>query len=506
MFDSRRRRLMIFLASLLIFGAAFGLLRQEEARVCMGVKILTEKDQAEIREYIYLDLSRELTHNDQPAAVDVENSTIYISQKIQQGTEPKDLMGKLKITSSSHQLSFAPDEAFTNLAEAVAQGHAFKLNVIDNVGRCMQYRVVFTTLPVLRLDSVQAHQDESGTDVLEGNLCLWAPEDPDTGRYSVKSSGVQWHVRGYTTAMLDKKSWKLSLKKKNGSNENLSFLGLGADDDWILNAMRLDDTKLKEKLFIDLWNSWAEKHTYNYKMSAGEYVEVICDQTYAGVYLLQRRIDQKYYGLAQEDILLKGKNTEIPLNLQDFYEVIYSPLDETETLALMDEILTGTGVSMVQPDNFLDVTLFLQYGSAIDNAGFKNMFYLLKKQGDSYQLSMIPWDTDMSWGVTFVNGFVYDYHKSMNHMPQRREYSAMLQEYPELESLLASRWNELRQTVFAEENILKELKANQATLEQSGALHREIDWWGLMFEGDTKENLSLFLQERLLRLDEYYSQ
>ena len=368
MFDSRRRRRIILGGFLLMFGIALGLLLYEESHVCMGVEILTEKEQSEIQEYIYLDLSRALTHNDQPAAVDVDNSTIYISQNIQPDTEPKDLLGKLKIASSSHRLSFAPDEAFANLAEAVAQGHVFKLNVMDNLNRCMQYRVVFTTLPVLRLNSVQSHREEDGTDVLEGNFCLWAPEDPDTGRYSVKSCDALWHIRGYTSAMLDKKSWKLSLKKESGSGKNLSLLGLGADDDWILNAMRLDDTKLKEKLFIDLWNSWAETHTYNYKMSAGEYVEVVCEQSYAGVYLLQRRIDRKYCGLTQEDILLKGKNTEVPGSLTDVYEIIHSPLGESETLQLMEGIWTTSDVSMIQPDNFLDISLFLQYGSAIDNS------------------------------------------------------------------------------------------------------------------------------------------
>jgi len=506
MFNSKKIRLAAFLAFLLLFALGLGFCLYLDGRVCMGVRILTEKQQADIQEYIYLDLSCALVYNDQPAAVDVDASTIYIPQNIQPGTEIKDLQGKLNIADSGYQLSFAPDEAFSDLASAVAEGHAFKLNIMDNVYRCMQYRVVFTTLPVLRMDGAVTHQNEAGRDVMDGTLCLWTPEDPDTGRYSVKSSHVQWHVRGYTAATLDKLSWKLTLKKENGDNRNLSFGGLGADDDWILNAMRFDDTKLKEKLFMDLWNTRADAVCWNDKMSSGTYVEVIQNHSYAGVYLLQRRIDRKYCNLPETDILLKSRNVLSPGSMQEAYEIVHSPLGEEETLKPMEGVFTGTDYSMLRMDNFLDTDLFVLYGSAIDNAGFKNIFYHLQNQGDTYQLSLIPWDTDMSWGVTFTNGFTYDYAKSMSQMIHRQEYYTLLREHPELDALLASRWKELRQSVFAEDHILGILKKNQAQLEQSGALHRENKYWGSVFEDDTQENLSQFLLERLALLDTYYAQ
>jgi hypothetical protein len=369
----------------------------------------------------------------------------------------------------------------------------------------MKYNVIFTTLPVLRLDGVVIGQDEEQQDLLEGNLCLWTPEDPETERYSAKSSTVQWNLRGYSSLLRKKKSWKLSLKDEAGLNNDLNFLGLGKDDDWILNAMATDDTNLKEKLFMDLWNDWTVQNPWNYKMSDGEYVEVVRNGTYSGVYLLQRRIDRKYYRLMEDDILLKGRNTELPQTLQDSYEVIYSPLEEAETLALMEGILSGTDSSMIHLDNFLDVNLFLQYSSAIDNAGIKNTFYLLKWRGDSYQLYMIPWDTDMSWGVTYITDFAYNYQRSMNELVFRREYSAMLQKIPDLKMMMSLRWAELRQAVFSEEHVLKLLEENQAALSQSGAFTRDRACWGQFFKGkDTAENLSRFLQERLVRLDQYY--
>lgn len=500
----RKRRSVVFLFFLLTMAAALFLCTQTEKQVCMGVKILTEAQQEKLQADLYEDLSQKILYNGQRAAVDAENITIYIAQNIQPGMEPKDLLGNLSFSDPSYRLYFAPDEAFSDLAAAAAQGHPFKLNIIDNINQCMQYRVIFTTLPVLRLDGTLMGQTEEGTDVLEGELCLWTPADPETGRYSVQNSTVQWHIRGNTAAMLDKKSWKLSLKNSNGTNRNLSLVGLGEDDDWILNAMRQDDTKLKEKLFMDLWNNWSDQTSWNYKMSTGEYVEVVCNSSYSGIYLLQRRPDQKYYQLSESDILLKGGNILIPNNPQEAYRVVYSPYEQQDTLCLMEGIRTGSNVSMIDPDNFLDINLFLQYASAIDNTGFKNIFYLLKNQENSYRLYMIPWDTDMSWGVVFDSGFVYDYQMSMGKMISRQEYPFMLQKYPDLDALMSLRWKELRKSVLSEDNVQKLLDETQTTLRRSGALTREINHWGPVYENDTAENLYKFLMERLRMLDDYY--
>lgn len=505
MLSNRFFRWAVFSLAVLLLSLDSSLLLRAEASTCMGVQILTQEEMALYTQYRKSDYSDFLEYNGAPVAVDTRTATLYISQKIQSDSEPKDLPGELKIRDEGCTLYFAPDNNFSSLSAATQNGYPFTLLVVSDDNTYMKYNVIFTTLPVLRLDGVVIGQDEEQQDLLEGDLCLWTPEDPETKRYSAKSSSVQWHLRGYSSLFRKKKSWKLSLKDEAGLNNDLNFLGLGKDDDWILNAMASDDTNLKEKIFMDLWNDWAVQNPWNYKMSDGEYVEVVRNGTYSGIYLLQRRIDRKYYRLMEDDILLKGRNTELPQTLQDSYEVIYSPLGETETLALMDGILSGTDSSMIHLDNFLDANLFLQYGSAIDNTGIKNTFYLLKWRGDSYQLYLIPWDTDMSWGVTYITDFAYDYQRSMNELVFRREYSAMLQKIPDLKMMMSLRWAELRQSVFSEEHVLKLLEENQAVLKQSGAFTRDQACWGQFFNGkDTAENLSRFLQERLVRLDEFY--
>lgn len=505
MYGNRIFRWVVFSLVLVVFGADSRALLREESTVCMGVRILTEEQAAAYTEYQTKDLSDILLYNGEPAAVDTGTATVYLSQDIRESSRPKDLPGKLILSDKNYTLYFAPDSHFSDLAAAAEEGHSFTLLAVSGEKTCVKYNVIFTTLPVLRLDGTFSHLDEEEREVQDGSLCLWTPNDPETGRYSAKSSGVQWHIRGGGTSAMDKNSWKLSLKDALGEINDLDFLGMGSDDDWILNSMVMDDTKQREILFQQLWNEWADQGVWNNKMSVGEYVEVVCNDSYSGIYLLQRRIDRKYYRLHEDDILLKGINWWTTENLEEAYEIVYSPLGTQETLALMDGVLQRYDCSMLQLDNFLDVSLFLQFACAADNDGVKNMFYLLRRQEDSYTLIMIPWDTDLSWGVLWTNQYDYSYDRAMGMTSQRREYDAMKARFPEIRTLMSVRWEELRSSVLSTEHVLEVLHKDQAMLVKSGALQRDTKRWGQMFNGeDTTENLFRFVEERLLRLDSTY--
>lgn len=505
MFDRRKWKCAAFLTALVMLAATAALSFWRESRTCMGVRILTQTQMSEYTDYVPGDFSWEMRYNEERAAVDVHTSAIYIAQDIREGVQAKDLDGRLRIDHAGYQIYFAPDPWFSDLNGAVEEGHRFALIVTDGSREYMQYDVVFTTLPVLRLDGDPARLDEEGRTVSEGEVCLWTPNDPDSGRYSVKSSRTEFHVRGETTSYMEKAPWKLSLKDKTGGNRDLAFLGMGADDDWILNSLSLDDTKLKERLFMDLWNGMAAEMDGNWKMSAGEYVEVVNGGRYMGIYLLQRRLDAKYLELEAGDILLKGQSTSKAEQVSDAYEVVSSPLSGEETCALAAGVWDRSDCSILRIDNFVDVTLFLQYAAAQDNTRYKNMFYVLREGEAGYEMSMIPWDTDLSFGVVWNDGFDYDYAASLEMLVRRREYAAMEQLYPDLNQRLAERWSQLREDVLSLENVLSVLRNAEAPLVSSGASLREWERWPPFYEGeDTVENLYRIAEEKLLWMDAYY--
>lgn len=510
MYGRRFLRWTALVLALAAFCGTAAYLAWTEENSCMGVRFL-RREQLELP-YEYVDLSRELEVDGEPAAVDVNTSTIYISQDIVSGTQANALPGTLSVANHAYDLRFLEDDRFSDLAGAVEDGYAFTLLAVSGNDSYMEYRVVFTTLPVMRLDGWYSHKNQNERDVMLGDVCLWAPYDPAVGRHSVKASATEWHLRGGTTASWEKKPWKLALEKKGHANNNVDFLGMGADDDWILNAMFVDDTKMKERLFMQLWNDWAEQAPWNHRMSTGQYVELVLNQSYEGVYCLQKRIDKKYLQMQEADVLLKGGASFFPERVEEAYEIVDGILPAEEVYEQMNGFYTGEDTSSLDIDNFLDVNLFLQYAAAVDNASYKNMFYLLEKEAEDYRLSLLPWDTDMSWGMIWINydntgGYFYDYEKGMEKDATRQEYESVRNQNPELDFLMAKRWQQLRQSVLTEEHILSSVDEMSAQLRSSGVMRRDGERWGTFFDGaDNEQSLRKFLIERLHRMDDHFEE
>lgn len=494
-------RSILLLLCVLCIGAVVNRAETRRRSQCMGIPVSTELSWRDDLQYQYVDYSDSILFNGEKAAIDLESSTIYIPQRLEHVENFWDMEGNLQITAKGCT-------SYIVLSPAVNdQLKSFSLYVLDGKGHFTHYNVVLSTLPVLRLTGEYGYKDEeTWRDVQVGMATLWTPFDADLLRSSTKNSITHWHIRGSSTVDMDKKSWKLSLKKNNGENQNQSFMGLGSDDDWILNSMSLDDTRIKEKLFMALWNELALESSYNIKISSGEYVEAIINGEYCGLYLLQRRIDAKYLDLDSENILMKGINTWVPKSIQEGYEIVSSPFDDETAYSLLESALINQISAEISLENFIDLSLMLDYADAMDNRGYKNMFYALLRQGDNYKLTFIPWDTDMSFGVVWDDGFAYDYERAVRDTFIRQEYDTVLAKYPDLHSRMCSRWQELRQGVLREENILSILSELEREITESGAFDRDRQKWGTFYGGeDTVENLYRFVIERLAVLDERYA-
>ena len=491
----------------------------KEQQYCMGVPFISDNALAEYKGYCYQDLSENLLFNEEKAPIDVNAATIYISQDIKERSKPWNLDGFLTISDNDWELYFLDDPAFGDLETAMKNNHTFTLIVANKTQTYMRYNVVFTTLPVMRLDGEYAYTNEEYRDVISGEICLWSPNDPELGVSSVKAGNAQWHLRGRSAQLMPKLCWKISLQDSNGDKRNETFLGLGSDDDWILNAMSRDHTKLKEQLFMKLWNELASQTDWNLNMSKGEYVEVVINGSYCGLYLLQRRVDEKYLELNQEDILLKGKvvTNDLP-TLEECYEIQSTPYDAATTYSIAEDLLAGESVR-VHLNNYVDVNLFLRFFGAHDNLLYTNMYFALLKEYDEYQVYLIPWDTDLSFGTYFTEEGTNYYALRDNVLLQdeeivhlaldsfyRREHAAMLNRFPDLNSILASRWKELRESVLALEHIRTYIRQIKSEFVDCSAFARDQIRWGEFYSGtDTWDALNQNIEELLLLLDTYYA-
>lgn len=499
-----KKKIFFFAVLILLMGVcAYLLIDENKEYQCLSVPVLSMQEIGEYHRSEDVDLSKEITFYGQPAAIDRDEAKIYIPQNIGKYTVPGTMEGKLQCLNPEYTLYFAPDEKFKDMDAAISEGHVFRLLAVKEDKTYMEYGVVFTTLPVVHMNGEFSYVNEDQRDVLKGDMCLWASDDPGLGRYTVKSGQLEWHLRGATSSEPAKKPWKISMKDELGANKNIEFLGLGEDDDWILNPMNMDDTRVKERLFMDMWNEVSDRDRYNFNMSKGEYVEVVINGEYWGLYLMQRRIDPKYLELQADDILIRGRRLlEMPKTVDEAYEIKYSPYDDEYTYSVMYGTYQGSDVSIVDVNAFIDVNLFIQFAIAHDNGGYNNIYVVIEKENEGFRLRFLPWDTDMSFG-----GFNFDIESSITTYIKRFETYNMGRLHENLNQLTAERWMKLRKNTFTRKQIYAYLDSYYEEMEKGHSYSRDKKKWGNRFNGkDTIESMRYYIDKRLQWMDEYYAQ
>lgn len=467
---------------------------------CFDLPVISEESLLGLEEVATMDLSQ-IAFEGERAAVDYLSNSIFISQSESCTNAFDMLQGKFTSFNSGYKLAILDTPELHDIPGSISGGMPLTLVVLED--HCYQkVNVKLSTLPIMNLKFEYETIDDRQRNINVGKMTLWNNYF-HSASYQTVTSAAEWRVRGNSTRSYPKQPWKLNLREVNGENSHLDLLGLGSDDDWILNPLSMDDTKMKEKLAQELWKQNLSETDYNYPMSSGEYVEVLINGAYQGLYLLQRRIDAKFLSLdLKSDILLKGNNIWETEDMQEAYEIVHSPLSTQETYQKFNLALKNREKHYINGKNFVDINLFLQFLSANDNYGYKNMFYLLKKSGDGYELSWIPWDTDLSLGVVWG----YDYDTSVRQMIERRELSQIRESSPQIDILMSRRWEEARKTVYSEKMIFSICDQIAEHLSKSGALKREEERWGKLHEdNDSYENLKKFIMERLEFLDSYYA-
>lgn len=335
----------------------------ESIEQCMGVPIISEEMLREFaRNSIVLDNVVEM--DGVPVCYDRVQNCLFVSWNITQNTQYTEITSQLKSAYPNYQLYFTKDKTFENMSDAAKKGHLFNLVAVDTEGNYMKYYLVFTTLPIIELNGKIINIDDRDREIFAGQLNAWNPQQVLSNKTVVASNRIEWKMRGNTAMTFPRKSYRLTLKDRKGNSENLSLLGMEADDDYILNPMWLDDLKVREKLAITLWNEIAEKTDSNLRMSDAEYCEVFINGSYQGIYLLQKKIEKKYLKLDEEDILFKGSGLDateesVP---SDIFEIVYTSLDIESTYTILENYLYKKDFSIVDKKNWIDNQLFMQFG------------------------------------------------------------------------------------------------------------------------------------------------
>jgi len=322
-------------------------------------------------------------------------------------------------------------------------------------------------LPKLEIETesgeLPGDEDTSGalrlTEAHEGGAC------------AIETS-IHIRLRGNTSRRFPKKSYRLELVEADGTKRDLALCGLRADDDWILNPMYSDTSKVREAMAYWLWEQ-INSQGRSAASSRTAYVEVWLNGVYHGLYLLQERVDRKQVGVDKaRGILYKAVANDRPevaellkagssgacggLELTyagNAVAAVWAPA--ADYMAILNGDAPGGSARLSRP-NAVDYALWSMLVQARDNH-FKNMFIHCVWEDGGYVLYRIPWDLNHTFGdlwdadspetnfVTYtVSAFALD-----------DGMKALIASDPTLMDDMRARWAELRAGPIDEKRILE---------------------------------------------------
>ncbi len=448
----------------------------------------------------------------------VESNTIYIPQNYSEDF----WYGKL--TSDTYEIIVPYDSYWDSKQEAISESHRFTVFMRDNNQYYSVYLIITGTPFISITNSIEVGDD------IYWQISIFDPGNEDRG-YEINTLYCEFYERGATSRTNDKVSYRINLLNDSLSDDKyMSLLGMSSSRKWNLNPLFTDGTKVREKTAVDIWNLMDQESgwisTYGIEE---EYVEVLWDNSYLGLYCLVRPVDYETQNLNTNDALYKFKTWDIP-TLQEMDISIAEQLDYVAGIYLkypkydyisdfisvwgplrdwLDAFYIETDdwnyeeyCSLIDVDNTLNYFLYINVVTAVDNF-YKNIYLVTDYAPDNsaYKIYVIPWDLDATFGDSwYYGGFSEDYHKLLRYMPAVKLY----QSNPNLINQRITELWEGYQSVFSADKIEDMLLANYEYLSYTGAYIREQERWPDNIDLDM-ESLLTYNQNHMQYLDELIS-
>lgn len=472
---------------------------------------------------------------------DADTNRLYLSQN----SEDSEWVGNLSASDGQYTIYAKEDHYWEQKQSAIQENHIFTLWM---VGETDYYEVdlVITGLPTLCMeveyvtDPVKVeYEEDPDTWAFErepanhGSMQLFNP-GVGTDSYEIIETGVSFKIKGASTKAFEKKGYSLDITDNKGENIDVSLLGMRADNNWKLNALYTDKSRIREKTAAQIWEAFDEAaQGINEAGPRMEYVEVVIDNDYKGLYCLVEPVDAKKLELDKNDVLYKILDWTPPL-LEDVmisaqngwkvassirirypkvitdYNMAWHPIcNYLERFYYAPELDLEGALSTVSVENYADMLLFTMATGASDNS-FKNTYYAAKMAGDgSYVMYQIPWDLD----YTFGNQYNYNLH---NKAEFNADYTVVYEEaaLPKVMQFEASgvaeyvleKWQTYRESFLSTDAVIQLMTENRDYLIQTGVVIRESERWPESGVDTDIEELISYQEKRMTWLDEYFKE
>ena len=300
-------------------------------------------------------------------------------------------------------------------------------------------------------------------------------EDGDSSEYA-----VLLRRRGASSRMFAKPSYSVKILDARGA-----LLGMRPDDDWILDGMVSDPTRMRNRIAMDVWNEIAPAPWYHEEEPAARYgyegrIVEMDDGRHRGIYCLSERIDRKQLRLRRTDrtdsvvhgVLFKTsewkystfltaqgdmprdtasrwggwemvypKETCLRADAWHALRRFYAIAAESDSALFADSIACYLDIPA-----FMHYTLLVMLAGAYDNAG-KNCYWAFYNiaAGD-LKAVVVPWDMDLCFGRQFM---AQPMPPDIMPMDRNMLHRRMMRYYPHYSDSLRQCYSRLRQRVFS---------------------------------------------------------
>jgi len=391
------------------------------------------------------------------------------------------------------------------------------------------FDLLFTTLPILRFITDEGIPYEPK---LESHMQL-AYANPVKGSSSTLlfESWAGIEIRGMSANRFDKKSYGIELwQNEFRVDRSVPLLGMGYCEDWFLDAMYIDNLRMRNKFSFELWNKMETRQPNDLQEGKRtgiqmEYVELFLNQRYYGLYCLGERMDEelidfsysqdekggvmyKTYGWHEGSTTFRSYLNEPELSLEwDGWEQIYpedffnwDPLSELRKLVTLeeDEVFMEQIGSLLDLRNAANFYLLLNMIKGWDNVG-KNVF--LARYSRHTKFFFLPWDLEATWGRTWEMLDSNPYGIIGNGLHERL-IALNADGYRDSLSLM---WNSYRNTILQKDSLNHAVDMHYSLLKKNGVIQRENMRWDLEIDLEQEYIYMLdWLDERLNTLDGHF--
>lgn len=396
-----------------------------------------------------------------------------------------------------------------------------------------EYNLRISTMPVMVIEtenrtSLPTNNDKKTT--LYCTIEIYNPDgDIEPGDEFVASYATI-HNRGASSLSYPKKSLKIELQKfenKNGTSvmteRNKRLMGMRDDDDWILDACYADPTMIHNKMAYNLWEEIGGDTNPNALLAGPhcEFVEVIMNGKYHGLFLLVEPVDEKQMGVQKSSNTEDGShgvfikttswvNTKFdaikgtPLKSDGTAKSTWEGLemkypengvtkaDWDPIWELMEATVNGDDATFTKAaqkyldkENIVNYWILISVTFARDNAGKNICWSIANLSGPDAKMYINAWDMDNTFGYRYgaaSKGPSKDNHtKNPNYADA---WFVLLRRYLECNvdgaaDYLQTRWKELTRigAPCSVVGLYMRVDKEMAYLESCGAFEREQQRW-----------------------------